>query len=428
MSTLTKTVWALADVNACYVACERLFNPRLRDIPVVVASNNDGCVVARSDEAKALGIKMGVPVFEVRHLQKSHGLVICSSNYALYADMSNRFIQTLEELAPAVMPYSIDEAFMDLSGVSAAVDLTEFGKTVKDTVGLYTGLPICVGIAPTPTLAKLANHGAKKYRGTKGVVDLTSRERQRKLLHLTPVEDIWGIGRKLSARLNAAGIKTGLQLADAETTWIRKEFSVVVERTVRELNGIACQEMEAVPPSKQQIISSKSFGSPVTELADMLDAVASYATRAAEKLRGEGQATAHITAFLSTSRFAGVERYSNSTGTPLAHATQDTRHIVQESLRLIRKIWKPGLRYNKAGVMLGDFRTPGNEQEDLFSEVSDSSKDEALMQLMDTINSRNGAGSLKLGRNSGGKGQWVMKRQNLSPAYTTRWSEIPKAR
>ncbi|WP_372997266.1 translesion error-prone DNA polymerase V subunit UmuC [Marinobacter sp.] len=418
----------MADINSAYCACEQLFNPKLRNRPVVVASNNDGCVVARSPEAKALGIKMGVPVFEVRHLQKSHGLEICSSNYALYADMSARFIQTLQELAPEVMPYSIDEAFMDLTGINAAVDLEEFGRTIKETVALYTGLPICVGIAPTPTLAKLANHGAKKYPGTRGVVDLTNRERQRKLLNLTPVEDIWGIGRKLSARLNSAGIRTGLELADAETTWIRKEFSVVVERTVRELNGITCQEMEAVPPTKQQIISSKSFGSPVTELADMLDAVSSYATRAAEKLRGEGQATAHITAFLSTSRFAGVERYSNSAGTPLAHATQDTRVIIQESLNLIRKIWKSGLRYNKAGIMLGDFRAPGNEQEDLFSEVSDSSKDEALMHLMDTINSRNGAGTLKLGRNSGGKGQWALKRRNLSPAYTTRWTDIPKAR
>lgn len=428
MSTPRQAVWALADVNSCYAACEQLFNPIIRGKPVVVASNNDGCVVARSPEAKALGIKMGVPVFQVRHLKKTHGLVICSSNYALYADMSSRFMQTLEELAPAVMPYSIDEAFMDLTGIRAALDLSEFGRTIKETVALYTGLPICVGIAPTPTLAKLANHGAKKYPATHGVVDLTSPERQRKLLKLTPVEDIWGIGRKLSARLNAAGIKTGLELAEAETTWIRKEFSVVVERTVRELNGIACQEMEALPPPKQQIISSKSFGSPVTELADMLEAVTSYATRAAEKLRSEGQAVTHITAFLSTNRFSGVDLYSNSTGTPLPHATQDTRVIVRESLKLIRKIWKPGLQYNKAGIMLGDFRSPGQEQEDLFGEVCDSSRNGELMQLMDRINSKEGAGTLKLGRNAGPRGAWQMKRQNLSPAYTTRWSDLPTAK
>lgn len=421
-------VFGLADINAAYCACEMLFNPKYRGKPLVVASNNDGCVVARSPEAKALGIKMGVPVFQIRHLEETDGLIICSSNYGLYANMSGRFIQTLEELAPSVMPYSIDEAFMDLTGVQSAVDLAEFGATIKDTVARYTGLPICVGIAPTPTLAKLANNGAKKYPATQGVVDLTSPVRQRKLLSITPVEDIWGIGRKLSARMREAGIMTGLDLADAETTWIRKEFSVVVERTVRELNGIACQEIDAVPPTKQQILSSKSFGNPVTELADMLDAVTSYASRAAEKLRGEQQAAAHITVFLSTSRYGNEQRYSNSIGTPLAHATQDTRIIVQECLQLIRKIWKPGYRYNKAGIMLGDFQTPGKEQGDLFGPAGDSDKDANLMRLMDQINGAEGAGTIKLGRNAGESRSWQMKRENLSPAFTTRWSDLPKAK
>jgi len=428
MSSNRTQVWALADINSFYCSAESLFNPAYRGKPIVVASNNDGCIVARSAEAKAIGIKMAEPVFQVRHLQKSHGLVICSSNYELYADMSARFMQTLEDLAPAVMPYSIDEAFMDLSGMSALMDLAEFGQIVKSRVARDTGLPICVGISSTLTLAKLANNGAKKYPATKGVVDLTSPARQRRLLRITPVGDIWGIGKKLSARLIDAGIHTGLDLAQANTSWIRSEFSVVVERTVRELNGIACQKIEAVPPTKQQIISSKSFGQPVLELEDMLKAVASYAVRASEKLRGEGQSAGQLTAFLSTSRYGADERYSNSLTAPLPHATQDTRIIVHSAIELIRKIWRPGLRYNKAGIMLGDFRTPGEEQEDIFAAVSDSVKSEVVMGLLDQINASQGSGLMKFGRSAGSNALWEMKRGNLSPAFTTRWTDLPKAR
>lgn len=224
-----------------------------------------------------------------------------------------------------------------------------------------------------------------------------------------------------------AGIHNGLDLAQANTSWIRSEFSVVVERTVRELNGVACQEIEAVPPTKQQIVSSKSFGQPVLKLEDMLKAVSSYAVRASEKLRGEGQSAGQVTAFLSTSRYGADERYSNSLTAPLPHATQDTRIIVQSAIELIRKIWRPGFRYNKAGIMLGDFRTPGVEQADMFDAVSDSAKSEEVMGLLDRINASQGAGLMKFGRNAGSKVSWEMKRENLSPAFTTRWNDLPKA-
>ena len=419
------TVIGLCDVNSFYASCEQIFYPLHRNKPIVVASNNDGCVVARSPEAKAMGIKMGQPIFQIQHL-KSKGLIVRSSNYGLYADLSSRFIQTLNALCPAVMPYSIDEAFVDLSGMSKLIPLDEFGHNIKDTVAQWTGLPICVGISTTPTLAKLANHGAKKFAKTKGIVDLTSPDRQRRLLNITPVGDIWGVGSKLSARLNSLGIHTGLELAMADPSWIRTYFSIVLERTVKELNGIQCIEVEEVAPTKQQIMCSKSFGADIQKIEDMNVAVSQYATRAAEKLRIEKREAGHLTVFVSTSRFRG-DQYSNGLSTKL-HPTSDTRTIVQAALALTKTMWRQGYNYNKAGVMLGDFKVPGVIQEDFFDVAGDSEKSERLMQTMDKINQVLGKESVMSGRQAQSTTHWEMKRGNLSPSYTTQWTDIPKAK
>jgi DNA polymerase V len=419
-------VFALCDMNSFYASCEQLFNPRLRDRPVVVASNNDGCAVARSKEAKALGIKMGQPIFELREYVEKHDLVVCSSNYALYGDMSFRFMRALESCAPCVMPYSIDEAFLELTGIESVLSYYEFGHQVKDLVKQWTGLPICVGIAPSPTLAKLANHGAKQYPATNGVVDLTDRDRQRRLLNLVPAGEIWGIGSKLSKRLEALGIRTGLQLADADPKWIRKHFSVVVERTVRELNGTPCHaDILEVAPAKQQIVCSKSFGSPVTDLNSMLSAVAHHASRAAEKLRGEHRECGYLAVFMSTSRYRATDHYANQKGLALPFPTADSREITRHAVELARKLWRDGYRYNKAGINLSDFRVPGTIQSDFFSQIEDDKRDKDLMVTLDRINSIAGKNAVQFGRQIHKNKSWEMRRENLSPAFTTRWTDIP---
>ncbi|MBU2952309.1 translesion error-prone DNA polymerase V subunit UmuC [Marinobacter sp. F3R08] len=424
-----RQVFALCDVNAMYAACEAVFNPTLMGKPVVVASNNDGCAVARNKEAKALGIKMGQPIFELReHVEKS-GLVVCSSNFALYGDMSFRFMTALAECAPRIMPYSIDEAFLDLTGIESVVSYEDFGHQVKDLVKQWTGLPICVGIAPSPTLSKLANHGAKKYPATHGVVDLTDRDRQRRLLNLVPAGEIWGIGSKLSKRLAAMGINTGLQLADADPKWIRKHFSVVVERTVRELNGVPCHEdILEVAPAKKQILCSKSFGSPVTDLDAMLSAVSHHATRAAEKLRKEKRECGYLATFMSTSRYRSGDHYANQKGIALPYPTSDTREICRHAVSLAQVLWRDGYRYNKAGIVLSDFRVPGTCQSDFFSRIEDDERDQELMRTLDKINSIAGKNTVRFGRQVHKDTSWQMRRANLSPAYTTRWSDLPIAK
>lgn len=419
-------MFALCDLDSFYASCERVFNPKLRGRPVVVASNNDGCAVARSKEAKALGIKMGQPIFELREHVQKHGLVVCSSNYELYGDMSFRFMQVLESCAPRVMPYSIDEAFLDLTGVDNVQSFESFGRQIKESVWNLLGLPICVGVGPSPTLAKLANHAAKKYPATKGVVDLTDRERQRRLLRIVEVGDVWGIGSKLSARLNGLGIKTALQLADADPKWIRKQFSVVVERTVRELNGVPCHtDIQEMAPPKQQILCSRTFGHPVTSLDTMLAAVNQHCTTAGEKLRKENRECGRISVFLSTSRFKEAHHYGNQLGIRLGHPTADTRVLAKHATAIVRQIWRDGYRYNKAGVMLTDFRAPGEFQVDMFGPSEDAAENKELMSTLDRINSIVGRSTVRLARQLNKDKSWQMRRGNLSPAYTTRWADIP---
>lgn len=418
-------VFALVDCNNFYASCEKLFRPDLADTPVVVLSNNDGCVVARSKEAKALGIKMGVPVFKIQAQIKQYGIQVFSSNYSLYADMSDRVMRTLEEMAPRVEIYSIDEAFLDLTGVQSAVSLVDFGQQVKHTIERWIGIAVCVGIAPTKTLAKLANHAAKKYTATGGVVDLTHPSRQRKLLALTPVEDIWGVGNRLSRRLKAMGIHTALDLADTSAKSIRKHFSVVLERTVRELNGEACMELEQIPPTKKQIICSRSFGSRVTSRMQMRQALCEHVTRAAEKLRKERQQAKLLSVFIRTSPFQNnVPQYRNGLTAKLPRPTDDARDLIQLTMVLLEQIWRDGYDYAKAGVVLSDFYDIGTYQLGLFENHIERSNSRQLMHVLDTIN-YSGQGRLFFARQGVTRG-WVMKRDHLSPAYTTHWQQLVK--
>ncbi|AHI98661.1 Error-prone, lesion bypass DNA polymerase V (UmuC) [Vibrio parahaemolyticus UCM-V493] len=420
-------VFALVDCNNFYASCEKLFRPDLKDTPVVVLSNNDGCVVARSREAKSLGIKMGVPVFQIKAEMQRHGILAFSSNYALYADLSSRVMRTLEEMAPRVEVYSIDEAFLDLTGIESTLSLVEFGQQVRERIGHWIGITVCVGIAPTKTLAKLANHAAKKYPATQGVVDLTNPDRQRRLLALVPVDDVWGVGRRLSKRLNALGITTALDLANASPRAIRDQFSVVLERTVRELNGESCIELEEIPPIKKQIVCSRSFGVKVTHFELLREAVCEYATRATEKLRKEQQQAKVLTVFIRTSPFKDNEpQYSNSASGELLIPSCDTRDFIELANHLLKRIWKDGFRYAKAGVMLSDFYDPGMFQPGLFDDVSTRSNSQQLMSVLDTIN-QSGAGKVFFA-GQGLKKDWSMKREHLSPAYTTRWDQLPRVK
>ncbi len=417
-------MFALVDVNSFYASCETVFRPDLKGVPVVVLSNNDGCVIARSAEAKALGITMGVPFFKLKEALRRHRVQVFSSNYALYADMSLRVMTTLEEMAPAVEIYSIDEAFLNLSGVSFCQPLETFGRAVQARVAQETHLQVGVGIAPTKTLAKLANYAAKKYPGTKGVVDLSHPERQRKLMALTPVEEVWGVGSRIGKKLKQMGIEQALQLADSSTWVIRKHFNVVLERTVRELRGEACLELEEMTPTKQQIVCSRSFGTRLTDYAEVRQAVCQYAERAAEKLRQEKQYCRQIAVFLKTSPHAENEPYYGNQATgQLLTPSNDTRDIVRIATEALDRIWLEGYRYMKAGVMLGDFFSQGVAQLHLFDAYGPRANSEALMQVVDRINQA-GRGTLWFA-GQGIEKSWAMKREMLSPSYTTRFADLP---
>ncbi|CAM8396682.1 TPA: Y-family DNA polymerase [Klebsiella pneumoniae] len=421
-------MFALCDVNSFYASCETVFRPDLKGRPVVVLSNNDGCVIARSAEAKPF-VKMGEPYFKQKDMFRRHGIIAFSSNYELYADMSNRVMTTLEELSPRCEIYSIDEAFCDLTGVRNCRDLTDFGREIRETVLRRTHLTVGVGIAQTKTLAKLANHAAKQWqRQTGGVVDLSNLERQRKLMSLLPVDEVWGIGRRISKKLESMGIDTVLKLADTDIRFIRKHFNVVLERTVRELRGEPCLGLEEFAPVKQEIVCSRSFGGRITEYHEMRQAICSYASRAAEKLRGEHQYCRFISAFVKTSPFALNEPYyGNSASVKLLTPTQDSRDIIAAATRCLDAIWKDGHRYQKAGVMLGDFYSQGVAQLNLFDDNAPRPNSEKLMEVLDHLNAKDGRGTLYFA-GQGIQTAWQMKRDMLSPRYTTRFSDLLRVR
>lgn len=416
-------MFALVDVNSFYASCEMVFRPDLRGRPVVVLSNNDGCVIARNHQAKLLEIPMGAPYFKMKSQFERHQVAVFSSNYALYGDMSQRVMTLLEELSPAVYQYSIDEAFVNLSGIHRTEELEAFGRHVRSTLLQCTGLTVGVGIGPTKTLAKLANYAAKRWPKFEGVVDLSLQARQRKLLAKVAVGEIWGVGRRMAKKLNDMGITTALELAEMPASLIRKHFSVVMERTVRELRGESCLEPEEYMPTKQQIISSRSFSQKVSEYGPMREAICSHAVRAAERLRAQHQYCRYVSVFLKTSPFAGNDvYYGNDAGTEIHIPTQDSRDIVAAAVKCLETIWREGHRYQKCGVMLGDFFSRGVAQLGLFDDYRPRANSEQLMEVLDFVNRREKGRLWFAGQ--GITRSWEMKRHRLSPAYTTRFSDL----
>jgi len=413
----------LIDCNNFYVSCERVFNPRLRGRPVVVLSNNDGCVVARSEEAKALSIPMGAPAFQHQALFNQHKVETLSSNYTLYSDMSQRVMSILSRFTPELELYSIDEAFLDLSGFTN-FNLTEYAKEIKATVYKWTGIPISIGIGPTKTLAKLANKLAKKNKMCGGVFDITDHPRIDDFLSSVKVEDVWGVGRQYTKLLNRNWISTALDLKNAPDIWIKKNMSIVGLRTVWELRGISCIELEDLSEPNKQSIRSRSFGKPVQTLQELKEAVTFHATRAAEKLREQKSVTFFISAFIETNRFRTEEpQYSNSAGCYLPEPTAYTPLLIKNALACLERIYREGFKFIRAGVVLMDIVPEDQIQLNLFVPSRPLEKDKSMMKAVDRINVKWGSNSIKYA-SSGLEQPWRMKRAKLSPRYTTHWDEM----
>ena len=433
---------ALIDGNNFYVSCERVFQPWLKGRPVVVLSNNDGCAIARSDEAKALGIKMGAPYFQLRELEREAGLIALSANFALYGDMSDRMMSLAAGLGHTQEIYSIDESFVDLSGIPG--DLVRRARTMRRRISQWIGIPTCIGIGPTKTLAKLANAIAKSAERKPGSypahhaqichLGACSPQELAQLLQATDVGEVWGVGPRIAAKLRAQGMATAQDLACMSPAAARAMSSVVLEKTVRELQGTPCFVFEDEPVPKQQIACTRSFGHPVTELTDLQQAVTEFACRAAEKLRKQKGHAAQVLVFIRTSPFRPQDApYSRSACLPLPVPTSDSAHITQAAIAVLHNIYQPGYRYAKAGVMLMGLQPATRRQMTLDlsrhpglpSDVQPASRTK-LMATMDQINQRHGRGSLQLA--SAGMGQtpqiWRMKQAFKTPAYTTDWQSL----
>jgi DNA polymerase V len=389
---------------------------------MVVLSNNDGCVVSRSNEAKALGIKMGQPWFECKEMAENHGILAFSSNYALYADLSNRVMSILSDFAPRHEVYSIDECFVDLTGIPK---LREVSYAIRERVWKWTGIPVCVGIGPTKTLAKLANHVAKKHPRSKGVFNynaLTADQKARLLQHI-PVEEVWGVGRKLTKRLEFHSIRTVQDLKQAHVPTLRAEFGVVMEKIQRELQEVPCIELQEIQPDRQQIISSRSFGNMVTELLVLQDALSTFVASACAKLRGQGSHAAVIQVFLQTNRFRkDLPQYMPSLAVPLPYPTNDSLEVNLWASALCERMFKPGYQYKKAGIMLSEISPSTHRQGDLLEE--DVASKGKLMLTLDALNKRYGRGTVKVST-QGAYQDWQMRQERKSPNYTTDWNDVP---
>jgi len=416
--------FALVDCNNFYVSCERVFDAGLTRRPVVVLSNNDGCVVARSPEAKALGVTMGVPLFKIKHLVEAHGIKVYSSNYALYGDMSQRVMGVLQSFTPDVEIYSIDEAFMQLGGCRYGTPRVpgELGREIRERVRHDTGVPVTIGIAETKTLAKLANHLAKNSKKAGGVLDLTGSPYKEAALERTPVEEVWGVGPAYSKLLKQRGIRTALQLRDVDTRWARQAMTVVGARIVMELRGVSCLPLEVCPPSKKSLTCSRSFGKSTPALSDLREAVAYFTTRVAEKLRRGRLAAGVITVFVHTDRFAEGPQYYNAGTHTLAYSTNSTQELLRCALDALERIFREGYNYRKAGVLLNSLspadqltlRMFGDEKAERFRQV---------MVAVDQINRRWGRDTVRFAT-ANPQGNWRTKIERRSPRYTTRLQEV----
>lgn len=416
---------ALVDVNNFYVSCERVFNPKLEGKPVIILSNNDGCVIARSNEAKALGIRMGAPWFQMQDLARQQGVMVHSSNYALYADMSNRVMSILGQLSPVQEIYSIDECFLDLGGFQPKA-LVPYAREIRQQIKQWTGLPVCIGVGPTKTLAKLANHIAKKHQEFAGVFDFNAVAPgdMDTWLGKLPVDEVWGIGPRLAPRLAQIGIASALDLKQADTATMRSKFSVVMEQTILELNNVCCIDLHRVTSPRKQIISSRSFGIPVTDFLSLRESVTLYVSRAAEKLRRQHSCAGAVHVYIRTSPSNGQKSlYGNSMTIPLPSPTDDTMRLVQAALWGLKRIYRAGYRYQKAGVMLSEIVPAGTCQADLFSAGVSASKSGQLMATLDQINRKMGKQAIKLA-SEGFRQPWRMRQEHKSPAYTTSWDNL----
>ena len=416
-------MFALVDCNSFYASCERVFRPDLRTKPVVVLSNNDGCVVALTKEAKNLGVKMCDPWFKIEREFKQKGGIAFSSNYELYGDISSRIMSILEELAPKVEVYSIDEAFLDLTGISHCMNLEEFGRTCQKQIMQYTGMPVRVGIGPTKTLAKAASYGAKRYPTTQGVLDITDLYRREKLMTLMPVNEIWGVGHRLNKRLISQKVLTTFDLINMNIEQVRKQFSIMLVNTIRELKGESCIPLDSAPSPKKQIVVSRTFSTRVTELDYLEEAVSDYAARAAEKLRKEGKTCKMLSVFIRTNPFRKQDiQHREIRSFSMLYPTNDTRDLIKHAKLLLKDLYKEGFNYNKAGIILNNFFDETTYQLDLFKKKDRNSKDFKMMALLDQVN-KSSLGQISF-LAQGIKKEWSMKRQLQSPRYTTSLKDV----
>lgn len=433
-------MYALVDGNNFYVSCERVFRPSLQGRPVVVLSNNDGCAIARSNEAKALGIKMGAPWFQIRHLEEESGLVALSANFVLYGDMSDRMMSLAAGLGHRQEVYSIDESFVDLSGIRG--DMTNRSRRVRERILQWTGIPCGIGIGPTKTLAKLANFIAKTAERKAGsypeqhaqICNLSALAEAEidGLMHRTEVTEVWGVGRRIGAQLHQAGIQSVLDLKRLDPATVKRRWSVVLERTVRELQGTPCIAFDDEPAPKSEIACTRSFGQAVTELSDLQQAISEFASRAAEKLRRQGSHAGQVLSFIRTSPFRVQDKqYSRSVVMPLRRPSDNSTEIAQAALAGLQAIYQPGYRYAKAGVMLMDLSPASRVQHELALDAEPQTNDRAkLMLALDGVNLRYGRGTLQLA-SAGLEGQgriWSMRQERRTPGYTTRWDELAVAK
>ncbi|MBV4474733.1 translesion error-prone DNA polymerase V subunit UmuC [Pseudomonas botevensis] len=415
-------VFALIDCNSFYASCERVFRPDLAKVPIVVLSNNDGCVIARSADAKPF-VKMGEPYFQIKHKLQQHGIVPFSSNYALYGDMSERVMTVIESLVPAVEVYSIDEAFADLSGIT---QLDTLGRQIRSQVLRTTGIPVGVGIAHTKTLAKLANHTAKRLQAqTGGVVNICDPMKRDWVLRNTDVAEVWGVGRKMKLHLDGMGIKTAMDLAKTDPWTLRKSFSVVIEKTARELAGTPCLELDEPDPPKQEICCSRMFGQRLKELPPIKEAVATYMQRATEKLRAQNSLCKKIRVSIRTGMFNPEEaKYANGVVIDLPYPTDDVRLLTKVAVDALDCVFRPGFNYSKAEVLLLNLCQPGEYTDDLFA-TSQPVEATKVMSVLDQINQRWGKGTLRTASVPANP-TWAMRRELMSQSYTTRLDQLWK--
>jgi len=417
-------MYGLVDCNNFYASCERLFQPKLNRLPIVVLSNNDGCVIARSNESKALGIKMGAPYFKFERIFNEHNVVVFSSNYTLYGDISSRVMRTLNSFTPNIEIYSIDEAFLDLGGF-VGKDLLQYSSEIRETVWHNVGIPVCVGVAPSKTLAKSANHYAKKTQ-IAGVFCIDSESKREEVLRWQPLDDVWGIGRQHHSWLSGFGLKTAWDLAHADKQWIGKKMGVVGVRLVNELNGISCIPLEEAPPAKQAICTSRSFGENLTDKEEIRQSLATHITRCAEKLRAQQTCAGALQVFAHTNPWNNTRaQYHGSLTVPLLTATSDTRELLRYGMAAFDAIFKPGYYYKKSGAVVMDIVPAGQVQRSLFDTVTDRPLNSKLMGVLDKINGKHGQDTVRMGA-AGFSKKWRLKVEHRSPCYTTRIEDILK--